>query len=238
MGMTLSVARYKPLGILVAGVCLSVLALFGNNAWAVEYAYAPVAGTMTSPFGWRSDPLQGKQRFHSGIDIGAPHGTPVYTPQDGVVIFSGTHGGYGNVVVVQHAGDLFTLYGHNSYLMVKQGDRVGKGQMISLVGSTGRSTGPHLHFEVRQGNGYVNPLEYLNYLQGLGGYSVTSSETHSVGIAASAPNAHQARMVDAQANAVGVRPVSTRSRATAAAKPRQGRRVELILGDTTESVDF
>lgn len=119
--------------------------------------------------------MHGNSRFHGGIDIAAPTGSPVYAPQSGIVIYSGAYGGYGNVVVLQHSGDLYTLYGHNSYLLVKYGDRINAGQVISMVGSTGRSTGPHLHFEVRQGNGYVNPLDYLGYLQKSGAYLESSN---------------------------------------------------------------
>jgi murein DD-endopeptidase MepM/ murein hydrolase activator NlpD len=155
-------------------VVTGLLALTGL-AQAADYAYAPVAGTMTSPFGWRSDPINGGSRFHGGIDIAAPSGSPVYTPQEGVVVYSGNYGGYGNVVVIHHGGGLYTLYGHNSYLMVNYGDRVSRGQVVALVGSTGRSTGPHLHFEVRQGNGYVNPLDYLGYLHQSGGYALAGT---------------------------------------------------------------
>lgn len=153
---------------LVSILCLLVgLGVFDNKAIAsLDFSNAPVAGVLSSPFGWRVDPMTGGNRFHGGVDIAAPYGSPVYLPQSGLVVFSGPYGGYGNVVVVQHSGNLYTLYGHNSYLLVSPGSRVSRGQMIAMVGSTGRSTGPHLHFEVRQGNQYVNPLDYLGYLNG------------------------------------------------------------------------
>jgi hypothetical protein len=120
---------------------------------------------MTSPFGWRTDPITGHPRFHGGIDIAAAAGMPVYAPQAGYVMYSGAYGGYGNVVVLNHGNSLYTLYGHNSKLMVQAGQAVYRGQVISLVGSTGRSTGPHLHFEVHYNKQYVNPVTYMAYLQ-------------------------------------------------------------------------
>jgi murein DD-endopeptidase MepM/ murein hydrolase activator NlpD len=142
-----------------------ILSQIGSISSAVEYGFAPVSGQVTSSFGWRADPLTGGPRFHGGIDIAAPTGTPVYAPQAGYVMFSGKYGGYGNVVVLNHGNSLFTVYGHNSQLLVKAGDSVGRGQTISLVGSTGRSTGPHLHFEVHYNQQYMNPVTYLSYLQ-------------------------------------------------------------------------
>lgn len=209
------------------------------SADAVEYAYAPVAGTMTSPFGWRTDPIHGHSRFHGGVDIAAPMGSPVYAPQDGVVIYSGDYGGYGNVVVLQHSGDLYTLYGHNAYLLVKYGDRVGKGQMISMVGSTGRSTGPHLHFEVRQGNGYVNPLEYLSYLQSTGGgYSLTHGSVARIYAVQQTAN-RSSGSVSRQPVTVGQRPTSTsRSTSRSHRTKKHGWNVEVIKGDDVEMVEF
>lgn len=136
-----------------------------SSVHAAEYGFAPVTGQMTSPFGWRVDPITGSQRFHGGIDIAANQGIPVYAPQAGTVMFAGNYGGYGNVVVLNHGNSLYTLYGHNSQLMVQAGQVIQRGQLISLVGSTGRSTGPHLHFEVHYNQQYVNPLSYLSWLQ-------------------------------------------------------------------------
>jgi len=140
----------------------------GSFASAKYEVVGPVYGKVSSPFGMRPDPFTGKQAFHSGIDIAADSGTPVYAIQDGQVIFSGTKGGYGNCIIIDHyypdvpqVPRLQTLYGHNSQLAVKVGDYVKRGQIVSYVGSTGRSIGPHLHFEVRYNSMYVNPMDYL-----------------------------------------------------------------------------
>lgn len=127
--------------------------------------YAPVAGIISSHFGWRTDPFLNSKRFHAGLDIAAPTGTPVHAPEPGLVVFSAFYGGYGNVVVLKHATGLYTLYGHNSELLVKKGQWVEMGQPLSLVGATGRATGPHLHFEVHYNNHYVDPSDYLLYRQ-------------------------------------------------------------------------
>lgn len=116
---------------------------------------------ITSPFGWRTHPIYGTQRFHSGIDIGADYGDPVVAADGGVVISAGWLGGYGKAVVIDHGNGLSTIYGHNSQLLVTEGQRVRKGELISRVGATGDATGPHLHFEVRQNGSPVNPLGYL-----------------------------------------------------------------------------
>jgi lipoprotein NlpD len=101
-------------------------------------------------------------REHEGIDMAAPHGTPVLAAADGEVIYAGNQvRGYGNMVVVQHASDMLTVYAHNSVLLVKTGDRVSVGKPIAKVGSTGHSTGPHLHFEVRRGENPQDPLPFL-----------------------------------------------------------------------------
>lgn len=144
-------------------VALAVTPLW--DALAQEYAYAPVTGKLTSQFGWRTDPMHGGRRFHGGVDLAAPQGMPIYAPQAGTVVYSGFYGGYGNVVVLHHGNSLYTLYGHASKRLVNTGDTVQRGQAIGLVGSTGRSTGPHLHFEVHYNRQYVDPLVYLAHLQ-------------------------------------------------------------------------
>jgi murein DD-endopeptidase MepM/ murein hydrolase activator NlpD len=121
----------------------------------------PLVGIVTSNFGWRIHPILGYRRFHAGVDFGAGHGSTIQAADAGVVIFSGWYGGYGNAVVVSHGGSLTTLYGHASELYVAEGQTVQQGQAIAAVGSTGFSTGPHLHFEVRQNGEPVNPLEFL-----------------------------------------------------------------------------
>lgn len=122
----------------------------------------PVLGRVTSSFGWRNHPVLGKKKFHSGLDIGVPKGTPVLAADTGIVLISGWNGGYGYLVVIDHGRNITTFYGHNSTLLVKVGDVVVKGQRIALAGSTGLSTGPHVHFEVRVNGDPVNPLTYLN----------------------------------------------------------------------------
>jgi murein DD-endopeptidase MepM/ murein hydrolase activator NlpD len=121
----------------------------------------PLVGIVTSNFGWRVHPILGYRRFHAGVDFGASHGSTIQAADAGVVIFSGWYGGYGNAVVISHGGSLTTLYAHASELYVSQGQTVQQGQAIAAVGSTGFSTGPHLHFEVRQNGEPVNPLGFL-----------------------------------------------------------------------------
>jgi len=112
---------------------------------------------ISSDFGLRIDPITGAQRFHHGIDIAARQGTPVYPAAPGRVIFSGERGGYGNMVEVLHGNGYVTRYGHNQKNLVKEGDRVDISSPIAYVGSTGRSTGPHLHFEVLKAGTAINP---------------------------------------------------------------------------------
>lgn len=121
----------------------------------------PVSGVITSPFGYRTHPIFGTTIFHSGIDIGVDEGTVVHAADSGVVAYSGWISGYGNAVVIDHGNGLSTLYGHNSGLIVSEGQSVSKGQPIAYAGSTGNSTGPHVHFEVRSNGEPVNPLNYL-----------------------------------------------------------------------------
>ncbi len=110
-------------------------------------ATIPVQGVLTSLTGLRTDPIDGMLRLHQGVDIAIPEGTPVKPVAAGTVIFSGWRGGYGNTVVVQHDDGLTTLYAHNRLNVVKAGDAVSRETAVALSGSTGRSTGPHLHFE-------------------------------------------------------------------------------------------
>jgi lipoprotein NlpD len=122
----------------------------GTFRWPLD------AAAVGSPFGHR----EGRQ--HEGIDLPAPIGTPVHAAGDGQVIYAGDGiRGYGNLVVVEHAGDLLTVYAHNSELLVREGDRVVAGQRIALVGQSGRASGPHLHFEVRSGQIPQDPMTYL-----------------------------------------------------------------------------
>ena len=121
----------------------------------------PISGPITSEFGWRTHPIFGSQRFHSGLDIGGDYGMPIHAAQGGVVIEAGWIGGYGNTVMIDHGGGIVTLYGHNESLAVGVGQSVSQGQVIAYCGSTGNSTGPHCHFEVRLGGEPVSPWDYL-----------------------------------------------------------------------------
>lgn len=134
---------------------------------AVEYAGGemtwPVPGQyrITSHFGGRSDPITGVWSTHGGTDIAAPNGTGIVSANDGVVIFAGWHYSYGNYVIVDHGGGIATLYGHCSKLLVSKGQAVSRGERIALIGSTGYSTGNHLHFEVRKNGVRQQPMNYL-----------------------------------------------------------------------------
>ena len=121
----------------------------------------PVEGVITSRFGLRSDPFHGKTRHHKGLDIAAPTGTPIHPVRPGTVVSSGERGGYGNVVVLDHGDGTTSLYAHCHELKVKKGDKVAYGDVIATVGSTGRSTGPHLHLEVHRDGKAVDPMAEL-----------------------------------------------------------------------------
>ena len=99
--------------------------------------------------------------MHRGIDLGASYGSPIYAAAAGYVSYAGPEGGYGRLVTIRHAGGITTAYGHMSRIVVRSGQRVSAGQVIAYVGSAGRSTGPHLHFEVRRGGAYLNPIPFL-----------------------------------------------------------------------------
>lgn len=118
----------------------------------------PVAGPITSSFGMRRHPLLGYQRMHSGVDFGAGYGAPIYAVTDGRIAYSGRKGGYGNFVQINHAGGLATGYGHMSRIAARAGQVVRRGQIIGYVGSTGLSTGPHLHYELYRGGRPINPM--------------------------------------------------------------------------------
>ena len=122
----------------------------------------PVSGTITSPFGWRSNPFGGAPDFHPGLDIAAPSGTTVTATAGGQVILAQWYGGYGNFILIDHGGGLSSGYGHLSAIYVSVGQSITRGQAIGAVGSTGRSTGPHLHFEVRLNGKPVDPAPRLH----------------------------------------------------------------------------
>lgn len=117
----------------------------------------PLDGHLTSGFGIRRDPITGQRRFHPGVDLAAPRGTAIHAAADGEVVFSGWRGRGGNVVEVRHTNGLVTSYAHAERLFVRPGQKVGVGDVIATVGSSGRSTGPHLHFTARRGGQVIDP---------------------------------------------------------------------------------
>ena len=116
---------------------------------------------MVSPYGYRIHPILGYRKLHTGIDIAVGYGVPIHSSAAGTVIYAAWMGGYGNVIIVDHGDGLSTLYAHQSSLAVGNGTRVTRGQTVGYVGSTGFSTGPHLHFEVRVNGNPVDPMGYL-----------------------------------------------------------------------------
>ena len=128
----------------------------GKFQWPVSGIY-----TVTSPYGWRTHPINGKRELHTGVDIKAYMGTNILAAESGTVIFSGNKSGYGYTVIIDHGGGISTLYAHNSKLLVSVGETVSRAQVIAKAGSTGYSTGPHCHFEVRVNGAHVNPNSYI-----------------------------------------------------------------------------
>ena len=122
----------------------------------------PVMGRINSPFGWRTHPVTRRRDFHTGIDIKAARNDPIKAAGTGHVVYSGWMGGYGKVLVIEHSNGQSTLYAHCSTLLAGKGASVSSGQLVARIGTTGRSTGPHLHFEVRNGSSPVNPIKYLS----------------------------------------------------------------------------
>lgn len=121
----------------------------------------PTRGWVTSDFGIRLDPYSADREMHRGLDIATPHGQTVFTPSDGTVVFNGTEGGYGKVLVIDHGYGVKTRYGHLSEIFVRLGEKVSRGQKVGAVGNTGRSTGPHLHYEVRVNGIPENPRKFI-----------------------------------------------------------------------------
>jgi len=135
----------------------------------------PVEGQITGSFGERIDPFNGEGAFHTGVDIAAGYGQPVIAPADGVVTFADQLGGYGRAIVVDHGHGIATRYGHLSSFAVAPGQQVHRGDVIGYVGLSGRSTGPHLHYEVRINDTPVNPYKYLRItVAHLGGFAAGS----------------------------------------------------------------
>ncbi|MEX0657636.1 MAG: M23 family metallopeptidase, partial [Egibacteraceae bacterium] len=123
--------------------------------------HRPSDGRFSSGYGMRRHPIYGTGRMHTGVDFGSPSGAPIYAATGGTVISAGWRGGYGLAVVVDHGNGVATLYAHSSQVLVSPGQRVGRGQVIARIGSTGQSTGPHLHFEVRVHGQHRDPMPYL-----------------------------------------------------------------------------
>lgn len=121
----------------------------------------PTSGEVTSGFGWRNSPWGGGSELHQGIDIANSLGTPIVATADGQVVQSESAGGYGNVVQIDHGNGIATIYGHNSRNLVIVGQSVRKGQVISYLGNTGKSTGPHVHYEVRVNGAAVDPISFM-----------------------------------------------------------------------------
>ncbi|MDR1389227.1 MAG: M23 family metallopeptidase [Treponema sp.] len=132
-----------------------------RQAMGMLFIY-PLAGRQTSPFGWRRDPFTGVRSYHAALDLAAPMGTPIKASGDGRISSVGTNAVYGNFIIISHAGNYQTMYGHLSKILVSRGTYVNQGTIIGRVGSTGRSTGPHLHFAAYKNSSAINPLEILN----------------------------------------------------------------------------
>lgn len=129
----------------------------GAMCWPVPVQYTRI----TSECGWRTSPLTGKLEYHNGADIPVPYGTDIYAANDGTVVTATEHWSYGNYVMIDHGGGIYTLYAHNSKLCVKVGDKVKRGQVIAKAGSTGQSTGNHCHFSIRKDGVWINHREYF-----------------------------------------------------------------------------
>jgi murein DD-endopeptidase MepM/ murein hydrolase activator NlpD len=151
--------------------------------------HVPVNSTrITSKFGMRMHPLLGYSRMHKGIDFGAPYGAPIMAATDGIVGFAGRHGGHGNYVLLKHAGNLMTGYAHMSRILVRVGAHVSSGQVIGYVGSTGLSTGPHLHYETYRNGIAINPrsLRFASVVR-LAGGELTQFKAKFAGLLAVRP---------------------------------------------------
>jgi murein DD-endopeptidase MepM/ murein hydrolase activator NlpD len=164
--MSLLRQEMKRLGHVAEQRQLSLVELVGqledkHQKLASSPAVWPTKGWLTSRFGTRISPFTGRRQFHAGIDVAGERGTPVLATADGKVVFAGSKGPLGRAVIVDHGHAIRTHYGHNDELFVKRGDKVERGQKIASLGSTGRSTGPHLHYTVEVRGKAVNPLDYI-----------------------------------------------------------------------------
>ncbi len=132
-----------------------------KNLLSATPSIRPTEGWETSGFGYRTSPFTGRKEFHSGLDIATKTGTPILAPADGIVTYSGNKWLLGNMIAIDHGHNMITRYGHIDKLLKKTGDKVKRGEVIARVGNTGRSTGPHLHYEVRIAGIPVNPKTYI-----------------------------------------------------------------------------
>jgi murein DD-endopeptidase MepM/ murein hydrolase activator NlpD len=154
-----------------------------QTAIAVPSSKPVNTATFTSGYGVRSDPFRGAAAMHAGIDLAGPYGTPVYATADGVVEKAEWSGGYGNMVEIDHGKGLETRFGHLSRILVRDGQKVTRGMLIALMGSTGRSTGSHLHYEVRIDGRAVNPVPFLQSAD-----YVTAMEARAASVALGGPD--------------------------------------------------
>lgn len=157
----------------------------GQGAIAIPSVQPVAKMDYSSNFGIRSDPFRGSAAMHAGVDIRGPVGTPIYATADGVVAEAKRRGGYGNLVELDHGKGIATRYGHLSRILVSAGSRVQRGQIIGLMGSTGRSTGSHLHYEVRMDGRAVNPVPFLTSADYL--LAAQDRAVHIVPVSASLP---------------------------------------------------
>ena len=132
-----------------------------NSLLSATPSIMPTKGWITSGFKRRRDPFTGRMSWHRGLDISTNVGTPVVAPADGIVTYSGRKVDFGNIVTIDHGYGYKTRYGHNSKLLARKGQKVKRGQVIAFVGNTGRSTGPHLHYEVLRNGVPMNPMDYI-----------------------------------------------------------------------------
>jgi murein DD-endopeptidase MepM/ murein hydrolase activator NlpD len=147
-------------------------------ALSTENPVLPVEGAISSPFGIRSDPFTGEQRFHAGVDVAAPRGTAIHAVADGEVVFAGwRRGGSGRVVEVRHADGLVTSYAHAERTLVRAGQHVVAGEVVATVGSSGRASGPHLHFAAARDGQAIDPSSLLERSQAVGTTQTGSPET-------------------------------------------------------------
>jgi murein DD-endopeptidase MepM/ murein hydrolase activator NlpD len=147
-----------------SGQSLRALGLFMERTRPILMALPlrwPVRGPLNSRFGMRPSPWTGEHEFHRGLDISAHRGTPVLAPASGTVFFAGNGGEYGTTLILDHGRDLRSLYGHLQEIRVKQGERIERGQLIALTGNTGRTSGPHLHYEIQIHGQAVDPRQFL-----------------------------------------------------------------------------